>query len=181
MGKKKYTADDINPLKPRSDLIRMVDISRGGFSTNLVSAAQHALEFARTLVFNELPDVIRYVVYLGASYDGNALIDDEETFSEDYTERIRQYSDSSDVVNLLWRDGKVPEWIDVAVESEDGKSTSVRLDCCGRYSDDVAQIYHAHENRAPFHVLGPSAPPEYELAEKGIKYDLYWGSRGQTR
>jgi len=174
MGKKKYTADDIKPLKPRSDLVRMVDISRERFSTNLVLATQHALEFARTLVFNELPDAIRYVVYLGASFDDYALTDDEKTFSEDYTERTRLYSDSSDVVSLLWRDGKVPEWIDVTVVSEDGKYTNIKLDCCGRYSANAADIYHAHEGQAPFHVLGPSAPPEYGLGEEGIKYDLYW-------
>jgi len=178
MSKKIYTADDIKVLEPKSDLVHMVDISRAGFASNLLSAAQHALEFARTLVFNELPDEIHYFVYLGASYDGHALTEGEETFPEDYSERTREYNSSSDVVDLLWRDGKVPEWIDVKVVSEGGKYTNIKLDCCGRYSSDERDIYHAHERHAPFHVVGPPIPPACETNRKE-KYDLYWNKAGE--
>ncbi len=173
MINKIYTAEDIKLIKPKTKVCDDVDISQKGFEKNLVESSQCALEFARSLVVNELPDKIQYVVYLGASFDGN-VEDDEQIFPEDYIERTRCFFDSSEVVSLLWREGKVPEWINVSVESEDGKTTSVRLDCCGRYSNVVAKIYHAPEGRAPFHVFGPSAPPEYGVGEEGIRFDLYW-------
>lgn len=174
MSDKKYTAEDIKPIKPKSDIGCRVDISREAFEKNLISATQHALEFARTLVVNMLPDKIRYIVYLGASYDGNPLEEGEQTFPDDYAERSRCFLDSTEVVELLWREGKVPEWINVSVESEYGEATNVKLECCGRYSNNIAHIYHAHEGRAPFHVLGPPMPPGHDLSEKGKKYELYW-------
>ena len=174
MGKKIYTADDIKIIKPRDDFSSLVDISREAFEKNVISSAKYAAEFARTLVVNVLPDNIRYVIYLGASYDGNPLEDNESTYPDDDKNGERSFIDSSSVTDLLWREGKVPEWIDVAVESEDGEYTSVKLECCGRFTDDIKHIYHAHEGRAPFHVLGPLMPPEYEPGEEGGKYDLYW-------
>ena len=174
MGNKKYTADDIRVVKSKGDLATTVDLSRKAFGENMLSAARHALEFARTLVVNDLPDKLRYVVYLGASYDGNPLEDREQTFPDDYADRQRCFFDSDEVVELLWREGKVPEWINVSVESEDGEYTLIRLECCGRYSDDVNHIYHAHEGRAPFQVLGPPAPPDYGSGGSEDKYDLYW-------
>ena len=174
MSGKKYTADDIKVIQAKGDVGDTVDISRIGFEKNLISAARHALEFARTLVTNHLPDNIRYVVYLGASYDGNPLEDGEQTFPDDYKGKQHCFVNSDGVIDLLWREGKVPEWINVSVESEDGEYTSIKLECCGRYSDDIDHMYHAHEGKAPFHVLGPPMPPDYELSGHGEKYDLYW-------
>lgn len=174
MENKKYTANDIRVVESKDDLTTAVNISRKAFGENMLSAAQHALEFARSLVVNKLPDKFRYVVYLGTSYDGNPLEDREQTFPGDYVEGRRDFVGSGEVIELLWREGKVPEWINVSVESEDGEYTLIKLECCGRYSDDVHHIYHAHEGRAPFHVLGPAAPPNYELDGNEEKYDLYW-------
>jgi hypothetical protein len=167
MSQKKYSVTDIKILKPRKDLISNVDISRKAFEKNLIFATQHAFEFACTLVINVLQDKIRYLVYLGTSYDVNPLEKDEYIFPEDYTERKRFFSNSIEIVELLWREGKVPEWIDVSVESEDGEYTYVSLKCCGRYSNDVKHIYHAHEGRAPFHVLGPPRPFGDNLSDLG--------------
>ncbi|WP_075186522.1 hypothetical protein [Teredinibacter haidensis] len=171
MADKKYTADDIKVIKPAKSNEQLIDISREAFGNNLLSASRHALEFARTLVIKELPDDVKYVVCLGASYDGNPLESGEITFPEDYNENMRIFDECEKVINLLWRDGKVPEWINISVASEEDGFTNVRLDCCGRYSSDPEQIYHAHEGRAPFHVLGPPVPQGVDI-EKGQKYTL---------
>ena len=175
MSKKIYTADDIKLVKADKALSDKVDISRGRFKKNLESSSQHALDFTRSLVVNSLPDQIKYTVFLGASYDGNPLEDGERVFPEDYSERERAFANSEEVVELLWRDGTVPEWINVSVVSEDGEHTLIKLECCGRYSGDVKHMYHAHEGRAPFHVIGPPVPLGYEEAGGG-KFDLYWSS-----
>ncbi len=171
MAEKKYSADDIKIIKPGESHIDLVDISRPAFEKKLVDSATHALEFTRTLVTNTLPDKIRYVVRLGASYDGNPLEDGEVTFPIDYDERERIYDSSQEVADLLWREGRVPEWINVTVLSETPGYTNVKLECCGRFSDKPEQIYHAHEGRAPFHVFGPPIPQGVDIS-KGEKYQL---------
>lgn len=171
MNNKRYTADDIKVIDRNLDDIKSVDISRDAFEKNLISATQCALEFARTLVENTLPDNIRYVVNPAASYDKTALEDNEDIYIDASTDRTGELYDTSEVVELLWRNGKVPEWINMFVESEDGKYTSIKLDCCGRYTSDKKNIYHAREGRAPYHVLGPPVPPGFELG-KGGKYLL---------
>lgn len=169
--KKKYTADDITIIKSKGEY--HVDISRKCFENNLILATQLSLEFARTLVVNELPDKIKYLVILGGSYDGNSLEKGEQIFPNDYGTRRKCFLSSSEVTELLWRDGKVPEWINIYVDSENGEYSYIKLECCGRYSSDTRHIYHAHEGKAPFHVLGPPLPPEHDLKRAG-KFDLNW-------
>ncbi len=171
MTEKKYTVEDIKIVKPKEAYTNLVDISRASFEKNLLCAASKAVEFARTLVTNNLPDKVRYVVYLGASYDGNPLEDGEVTFPDDAAKKENIFDECSDVVNLLWRDGKVPEWINVTVLSETRDYTNIKLECCGRFSNKVDQMYHAHEGRAPFHVLGPPVPSGVDFS-KGEKYKL---------
>lgn len=172
MAGKNYTANDIKLVKPKKEYIDMVDISRAAFEKNLESASSYALEFARTLVINDLPDGIRYVVLLGASYDESQLEEGEYTFPEDYEHRERCFYRVSDIVDLLWRNGKVPEWVNVFVESATQEYTNIKLECCGRFSDKVEYMYHAHEGRAPFHVLGPPMPVGGDFSSQEGKYQL---------
>jgi len=156
--KKKYTAKDIRLLKPNND-VYIIDISREGFRENLISSAQYALEFARSLVVNRLPSELHYTI--------------SETASDNFHENESYiFLDAEKVVEYLWRDGKVPEWVNVFVISANERSTLIKLDCCRRYSNDIKDMYHAREGRAPFHVLGPPAPPDY--INNKAKYDIFW-------
>lgn len=168
---KKYTADDIKIIKPTTSYDHLVDISRSSFEKNLEASANYAVVFARQLVTNVLPDKIKYIVYLGASYDEYPLEKGEVTFPDDYTERKHIFEHAKDAANLLWREGKVPEWINVTVLSATQEYTNVELVCCGRFSDNIKHIYHAHEGSAPFHVLGPPIPQGVDIF-KGEKYQL---------
>ena len=168
---KKYTADDIKVLKADPSLWDDVDISLGGFAKNLNDAACLARDFTRNYVNDLLPDNMKYLVCLGCSYDKNPLQEDEETFPEDYDNSERELSSQDELVNLLWRNGKVPEWINVQVLNADESYTYIQLICCGRFSSRKMSIYHPHEGRAPFHVLGPDLPVNYQVGEK---FDLHW-------
>ena len=176
MGKKIYTADDIKVLSPEDATEYDIDISREGFESNLVGSASYAVEFARTFITNILPDSIKYMVYLNSSYDESALEEDEYVYPDDNELSKKLFSDNDSVVELLWRDGKVPEWINVTVEAEDDEYTTVKLECCGRFSSNEKYMYHAHEGKAPFHVLGPPIPSGVNV-DKGDKYDLYWDKK----
>lgn len=170
----KYSADDLEIISFDYDLLEQVDISRKGFEENLGKAAHQARDFTREMVTNDLPDEMIFLVRLGCSYDGNPLRDGEYTYPEDYSERERLCSNLSQIVDLLWRDGRVPEWINVEVHDADKNHTHIELTCCGRFSSDKKRMYHLQEGKAPFHVLGPSLPPEYTFGEKQDKFDLHW-------
>lgn len=169
-----YTADELLRIEalewPDLD---SVDLSQGTFTKNLQEAAILARDFARKLVTTPLPDEIVFVVLYGCSYDKNPLVEDEKTFPEDYEHDPPTATSVEFVTRLLWRDGFVPEWINVAVSHEDGQLTYITLTCCGRYSALPKMMYHITEGRPPFHILGPPMPPGFDH-RSGEKYDLYW-------
>lgn len=148
-----------------------IDLSRDTFSKNLNDAVCQSRDFARTLVIENLPDKMFFIVTLGASYDGNPLEEGEQTFPDDYADNNREITSQNEIVNLLWRNGKVPEWINVQVCRQNDKFTFIELTCCGRFSDREEHIYHIGEGKAPFHVLGPGMPFDCDDDEK---FSLYW-------
>lgn len=172
--RKKYTADDIQLIKVDESVFESVDLSFDTFKMNLVAAAELARDYARTFVTNSLPEKIAFEVHYGCSYDGNPLVGDEKTFPGDYKEQPLTTESSEDVASMLWRDGFVPNWINVTVSHEDGARTYIKLECSGRYSATPRLMYHIHEGRPPFHVLGPPTPPGFDR-KQGDKFNLYWG------
>ena len=168
-----YSADDIKIITPNEAGLAAVDLSRETFRNNLIESAILARDFARTLVTTPLPDSIKYIVLYGCSYDGNPRREDEKTFPEDYDQEPPLTTSPEEVTDLLWRDGFIPEWINVTADREDGERTHIKLECCGRYSALPKMIYHIREGRPPFCVLGPPMPPGVEISQ-GSKFDLYW-------
>ncbi len=169
-----YSADDLNFLEPADSAMDSVDLSRETFKKNLQEVAIITRDFTRTIVTTLLPDAIAYTIHYGCSYDDNPLVDDEKTFPEDYDQEPITTTSAEHVTSLLWRDGFVPEWINVTVSHEDGKFTYILLECCGRYSAIPKNMYHIQQGRPPFNVLGPPMPPGYRNPETDGKFDLYW-------
>lgn len=112
------------------------------FTRRLRHAAEAARRLAAPSLVEQLPPALILLVRLNMSYG-------ERHFPED-DGQVRRLS-AEQAAALLWRDGRVPEWIDVAVTSETGDATIIELTCCGRYSTAV---------RDPFHVVGPVLPPD---------------------
>jgi len=77
------------------------------------------------------------------------------------------------LVALLWRDGAVPEWINLSVIGIDAGATLVEVMACGRFTANDALLYHAHEGRPPFHVLGPALPPD-SMRDGPGRFSLFW-------
>ncbi|MFP2958400.1 hypothetical protein ACLEPN_11300 [Myxococcus sp. 1LA] len=151
-------------------------MDKSAFAERLCRAAERTRDFTRTFIIETLPDTIRFDVQLNVSYDGHPLHPDERVYPED-SERIpvtlRSRLTQEDVVELLWRDGAVPEWIDLKVGREDGEHTLIVVSCCGRFTANEQLLYHEHEGYPPFHVHGPSLPPPYER-ENQARFSFYW-------
>lgn len=80
------------------------------------------------------------------------------------------------VVSLLWRDHRVPEWIDISVWEADMHLTHFDLMCCGRFTAESHRLYYNWTDVPPFGVKGPAYPARIALsAAKGgpiEKFDL---------
>ncbi len=118
---------------------------------------------------------MKYAVSLNCSYDKN-LREGEKTYPEDLENRLRKFDNQEDVVNLLWRNGLVPEWIDLCVFDADENFTHISLACCGRFTSAPSAIYYMYEY-APFIEKGPALPPGYK---QGVKFDLFWQKKKET-
>jgi hypothetical protein len=149
------------------------------FRQNLEKATSFVLPFTRGMLTNSLPLDYLYLLFPNQSYDKNPLVIDEEVYPQESLPDRRHLSpmEADGVVHYLWRDGKVPEWINISVHSYDENYTYLEMICCGRFSASDELLYHKQEGYPPFHVLSPSIPPGWESVEKSGKFDLHWRSR----
>ena len=150
------------------------------FETRLRTAAQQAVLFARELVRQSLPDEIAFLVYPNQSCDDNPRVGDEEVFSEESLPEGEYHGPLSleEAVAFLWRSGKVPEWIDTAVQAEDGVCSFVGLRCCGRFTAAEELLYHRRPDGVPpFSIKSPVLPPGWESVEESGRFDLNWQGR----
>ena len=147
-----------------------IDISLDGFRKNLLDSGIEARDFARTMVLNPLPDKIVYEIINGVMNED--MLEEGEVLIPDAVFNGSERFELDQVVENLWRDGLVPVWINVSVKNCDESVTVLVLECGGRFSSWHQHMYHVHEGRAPFHVLSPPLPPNWE--EKDVKFNLFW-------
>jgi hypothetical protein len=152
-------------------------VDRGTFETRLRAAAEQAVQFARRYVRQALPDEVAFLVYPNQSYDGNPRVGEEVVFPDQSLPQGRHHGPwtAEEVVAFLWRDGKVPEWIDTAVQAEDGNRSLIGLRCCGRFTAQEELLYHRlPDGVPPFSIKSPVLPPAWEGIEVSGKFDLNW-------
>jgi hypothetical protein len=151
-------------------------VDRGTFEERLREAGQRVLLFAREHVLQPLPDDVAFRVYPNRSFGGNPRVGDEVVFPNESLpegEFLGPWS-AEEVVKYLWRAGKVPEWIDAAVEAEDGRRSLIGLRCCGRFTASEELLYHRPGGLAPFSIKSPVLPPGWEGIEASGRFDLCW-------
>jgi hypothetical protein len=157
----------------------LIAMDRNIFEQHLAKATEIVLPFSREFVTNPLPSSCRYLIFPNQSYDGNPLEGDEQVFPEEALPEGEYLGpfDAARVVEHLWRNGRVPEWVNVTIYSYDERYMYLELLCCGRFSAMEEYLYHKVEGYPPFHVLGPNLPPHWESVEANGKFDLYWHGR----
>ncbi|PHR90919.1 MAG: hypothetical protein COA78_34305 [Blastopirellula sp.] len=143
------------------------------FQKHLIEASDFIVEATREYVDDVLPDEFRFLVVPNSSFDGNPLEDDEEIFPK---ESIPEWTtkppmDACSVINDLYRNGKVPEWINVYVDSSDNEYTYLLLECCGRFTAMEKHLYHAGKGVPPFSTKIEMPSLDYELESHG-KFQL---------
>ena len=108
--------------------------------------------------------------------DGNPRVGDEVVFPEESLPNEEAYGpwQLDEVVAFLWRNGKVPEWIDVAVRAENDHHTLLELCCCGRFTAQEDLLYYRSGGLAPFSIKSPFLPPGWVSVQESGKFDLDW-------
>lgn len=141
------------------------------FEERFLSAAAHAREFAQTFVKESLPPTLLFHVYLNSSYDGHAGSEDR-LFPSDSSRMVHlERLSTQQVIDELWRDGFVPQWVDLSVVGETGVATLIEVLACGRFASDELSLYHKEKGYPPFHVLSPALPAMRVDAERFSIYN----------
>jgi hypothetical protein len=140
-------------------------MTRAEFETNLREAVRSTLEATRRFVSDDLPEDARLLVVPNCSFDGNPLEDDEEVYP---SEELPQWTTlpsmtASETAEFLYRGGKVPEWINVQVDSADSQYSYLVLECCGRFTRLEQHLYHRGGGIPPFNP---------QVAMPGLEYDF---------
>jgi hypothetical protein len=151
-------------------------MTRDDFSQNLRKAALSSHAKALVLVENELKPPFAFLVKLNQSFDGNPLANGEVIPSEIRAKGENQIGPLThdEVVDLLWRDGLVPEWVDIIPWEAAASGLSFQLTCCGRFAESEPLLYHAKEGYPPFHAPGVWTPPDWESLDDTGRFDVNW-------
>lgn len=134
------------------------------FCNQLTSASSAALRFGQQYVSNCLSQNVIYVVALNQSHDGNRK-EDEIIYPED-DGKIYSGLSQIEVVELLYREERCPEWINIRVAGADRDVTLVSLECCGRYHCDESKLYYTWNGTQPFGIKSPILPHDWKEGEK---------------
>lgn len=154
-------------------------VERATFERRLLHAAACARDFARELIAEPLPDELLFRVHLNSSYDLNAE-PELRLFPEDSADArvlATKGLTAGQVVDELWREGWVPEWINVSVVGETGAATVIELLACGRFTADETALYYSSTDVAPFGVKGPVLPIDFV---EGQPFSIYTRSSCYT-
>ncbi|TLD68538.1 hypothetical protein FEM03_22295 [Phragmitibacter flavus] len=130
------------------------------FRLRLDAASFYATRFAATMVRDTLPFEFRYCAVLNSSCDSNREADeivypeDDNVFHEDL--------EAKEVVELLCRNQRVPQWIDIAVGFSGRHHSHMSLLCGGRYHAEDNRLYYFDQGTQPFGIKSPTLPPRYK-------------------
>ncbi len=146
----------------QSEFTRLLDVSTA-----------NAIAFAKTQLLDDLPDEYVYRVFPNQSFDDNRD-PDEIVYPDDSLKSIHDHIEMTrdDCIRYLYREGRIPEWIDISVGATDASLTYIDLRCCGRFTDNDERLYYNRCQRGPFGIKSPAFPPGIPLGEKKPKFRL---------
>ena len=150
-------------------------LTREQFGEHLKRGMEAVRKNIARLCWNEVPEQDRYFILLNSSFDGNPLAPGEHVFPDHDVPQsdTRVARTPEEVVERLWRDRKVPEWIDITPYEADAEVLYSELRCCGRFTNEEVYLYHKQEGYPPFHIFGPILPVGWRDLEQDGKFDLH--------
>ncbi len=141
------------------------------FERLLDTATASAIAFARTMILDTLPNSYIYRVFPNQSHDENRR-PDVVVYPEDSLPSLNDYIEMTreQCLIFLYRNGRIPEWVDLSVGYADAMLTYVNCHCCGRFTDDDQRLYYNHRQLGPFGVKSPIFPKSIPFGDKNPKF-----------
>lgn len=156
-------------------------ISKTEFNHYLKVATSAAITFAKRFVTNRMSPSVSYDARYGKSCDG------EENGFTLYPEDggvLERGLTQAQVVECLYREGRVPVWIDISVIGSNRFGTRIQLLCAGRFFNQIENLYYTKQNIHPFGIKSPIHLPWLEEGERYyLLYENGWleGPLGRLR
>lgn len=138
-------------------------MSKNEFLFVLKEASIAAIEFAKNYLTHTLSSEVNYEIELNTSFDVG-LEEKFDTYPEE--DRLMKYNLSSlEVADILYRNSKTPVWIDISVFKSTSTTTTLKLNCAGRYTDDEKEHYYRDTGLGPFGIKSPVFPAGWKEGE----------------
>lgn len=139
-------------------------MTKSEFQNYLFKSSFLAFEFAKKYVNDELFTNFKYDLILNASKDDDCS-DKFDLYPED-NDIIKLNLSENEVIDILYRKDKIPVWIDINVSKSNKKSTTFRLLCSGRYTNEEEELYYYKKGTGPFGIKSPVLPNDYIEGDK---------------
>ena len=126
-----------------------------------------SFKIAQHYLINKLQPKFKYDVYLNQSQENSSQ--SKFDYYPEENDKIETKLTNKEVCDLLYRNGKLPVWIDIFVYQSDTTTTTFKLICAGRYSEDEKEYYYHSKGTGPFGIKSPILPSSYK---EGTKFNL---------
>ena len=138
------------------------------FKNNFTKSTDQAVKFGQEFISNRISNHVTYDIEFNSSHDKSHVGFDVYKIDD---ERIDCNLSFEEVVRRVYRDGKVPAWIDISIVKSGRRNTRLNLLCAGRYTDKIEDLYYVSQGTHPFGIKSPLLPP---WVKKGDKYYLLY-------
>ena len=157
------------------------------FRARLAAVAESVISFTQRFVVEDLPRQYLFLIKPNQSIDhGHKRHEAISVFPEDSLGKDVSLGPCNvdKAIEFLWRDGKVPTWINVGVDSLDKSYTYLKLDCSSEFTAEERFFSPPENGMQPFHRVGPFIPPWLSHIERSKivripisqedRFSLYW-------
>ena len=135
----------------------------------------HLKDWTSQNCFNELSDNYAFILEANQLTPDDNLTDIENGYIATWNNiRYKQIS-FEEVVDLFYKDGKTPKWVDSNVYYATPDITIVSLWFSNEFKDDN-EIYYMERGTGPFKAV-VAIPPDHLKVMKGDKFDVNWKKR----
>jgi hypothetical protein len=134
------------------------------FKVLLLAASYEALRFGSEFVTNHLS--WRFEFHVFPNFNNDTGEDDGFKRYPDEPGKCVYCSTFEQVTDLLVREDRCPVWINIFLSRANSKTTLLKLECAGRYTDDEQRFYNRASGFGPFIYKSPVFPPRWKEGRK---------------
>jgi hypothetical protein len=156
-------------------------MNRRIFEIHFWKAVSQTLKIASDWIVETLPEPVRFSMDKCPSSQWIPMRSDQRAFPPDKEVPSKEklsWMTGEDVVQLLWCDGYVPEWIDLSVDKIRKGCVLIHIRLTGRFSCNESRYYHREQGYPPFHAAGIAIPYDSDFdfnypCETRKKFSIY--------